>query len=100
MWEQGGREVAFEEKTMRDWQEGTFNHLVGESFGSSVVVSRMSAATTDADVASFFRNFHLSGNGVTLIQDVRQIAIYIPSIAEYSINLLVWSFTYLLFTDK
>ncbi|GMH33304.1 hypothetical protein BSKO_01138 [Bryopsis sp. KO-2023] len=65
----GGRMVGFEEKTMRDWQEGTFNHLVGESFGTSVVVSKMASQTADSDVASFFRNFHLAGNGVTLIQD-------------------------------
>lgn len=61
----------FEDKSVREWQEGTFNHLVGESFGSSVVISRMASTTTDSDVASFFRNFHLAGNGVTLIQDVR-----------------------------
>lgn len=66
----GGRRVWFEEKGITDWEDGTFNHLVGNSLGSAILITRLPFQTTDEDVASFFRNFHLQGNGVTLIQDV------------------------------
>lgn len=55
---------------MGDWDNGTYNHLVGQSYGTFLLVSRMNHQTTEDDVASFFRNFHLQGNGVTIIHDV------------------------------
>ena len=63
--------VNMEEKTMRDWQMGTYNHLVGRSLGSAVLLSRLAFDTSPEDLASFFRNFHLQGNGITLLQDVQ-----------------------------
>lgn len=71
----GGRLVFFEEKMMTEWEDGTYNHLVGNSLGSAILITRLPYQTTDEDVASFFRNFHLQGNGVTLIQDVSSLKI-------------------------
>ena len=59
---------------MEDWRNGTYNHLVGKTLGSAVLVSRLSIDTSPEDISSFFRNFHLQGNGVTLLQDVSQTA--------------------------
>eukprot|EP00803_Ostreobium_quekettii_P000581 evm.model.scf_964EXC.6 EVM.evm.TU.scf_964EXC.6 scf_964EXC:29259-32100(+) len=73
----GGRRVLFEEKGMREWTEGTYQHLVSQSFGCYVLVQRMPHNSTEADVASFFRSFHLQGHGVTLLHDAAK-----PNIRE------------------
>jgi len=65
----GGMKMYMEEKNMREWQIGTYNHLVGKSLGTALVINRLAFDTTPDDLASFFRNFHLQGNGITLLQD-------------------------------
>ena len=63
--------MAFEKKTIGEWKDRTYNHLMIKSYGNSILVSRLTFDTTPADLASFFRSFHLQGNGMTMLEDVR-----------------------------
>lgn len=62
--------MVFDKRQLREWKEGIYQHLVSQSFGCYVLVQRMPAEATETDVASFFRNFHLQGHGVTMLHDV------------------------------
>ena len=64
---------------MREFNTGTYNHLVGKSLGSAVLLSRLAFDTAPNDIASFFRSFHLQGNGVTLLQDVQILSFSIQN---------------------
>ena len=70
MYAQGNLKMSFEKKTMDEWKDGTYNHLMMKSYGNAIVVARLTFDTTPADLASFFRNFHLQGNGMTMLEDV------------------------------
>lgn len=78
---QGGRLVLLDRATIDDWNQGTYNHLLGKAAGRSLLVSRLMFDTTEDDLASFFRNFHLEGNGITLLADV---TIFLRSITKFN----------------